>query len=130
MLDDWSRVDVEHAKAFIASCRVRLVFVIALHRLFEFSFNRYMKVDMVKYLFVKLRMRNFTLNLLSLADYTFMVLLLNTGGMTYIALASLYLAPPSAENDPLTPMEKAYHKWSLTICDGCFDTLKSSKMQS
>ena len=20
-----------------------------------------------------------------------------------------------------------YHKWSLTICDGCFDTLKSSK---
>ena len=23
-----------------------------------------------------------------------------------------------------------YHKWSLTICDGCFDTLKSSKMQS
>ena len=23
-----------------------------------------------------------------------------------------------------------YHKWSLTICDGCFDTLKSLKMQS
>jgi len=23
-----------------------------------------------------------------------------------------------------------YHKWSLTICDGCFDTSKSSKMQS
>ena len=23
---------------------------------------------------------------------------------------------------------KTYHKWSLTICDGCFDTLKSSKM--
>ena len=23
-----------------------------------------------------------------------------------------------------------YYKWSLTICDGCFDTLKSSKMQS
>ena len=23
-----------------------------------------------------------------------------------------------------------YHKWSLTICDGCFDTLKSSKIQS
>ena len=23
-----------------------------------------------------------------------------------------------------------YHKWSLTICNGCFDTLKSSKMQS
>jgi len=23
-----------------------------------------------------------------------------------------------------------YHKWSLTICDGCLDTLKSSKMQS
>ena len=22
----------------------------------------------------------------------------------------------------------SYHKWSLTICDGCFDTLKSSKM--
>ena len=24
----------------------------------------------------------------------------------------------------------AYHKWSLIICDGCFDTLKSSKMRS
>jgi len=23
-----------------------------------------------------------------------------------------------------------YHKWSFTICDGYFDTLKSSKMQS
>jgi len=23
-----------------------------------------------------------------------------------------------------------YHKWSLTICDGYFDTLKSSKMRS
>jgi len=23
-----------------------------------------------------------------------------------------------------------YHKWLLTICDECFDTLKSSKMQS
>jgi len=23
-----------------------------------------------------------------------------------------------------------YHKCSLTICDGCFDTLKSSKMRS
>ena len=22
-----------------------------------------------------------------------------------------------------------YHKWSLTICDGCFDTLKSSKCE-
>ena len=26
--------------------------------------------------------------------------------------------------------ESFYHKWSLTICNGCFDTLKSSKMQS
>jgi len=26
--------------------------------------------------------------------------------------------------------EGVYHKWSLTICDGCFDTLNSSKMQS
>jgi len=24
--------------------------------------------------------------------------------------------------------DRIYHKWSLTICDGCFDTLKSSKM--
>jgi len=24
--------------------------------------------------------------------------------------------------------KEEYHKWSLTICDGCFDTLKSSKM--
>ena len=27
-------------------------------------------------------------------------------------------------------LETVYHKWSLTICDGCFNTLKSSKMQS
>ena len=26
--------------------------------------------------------------------------------------------------------ERIYHKWSLTICNGYFDTLKSSKMQS
>ena len=26
--------------------------------------------------------------------------------------------------------DPSYHKWSLTICDGCFDTLKSSKMRS
>jgi len=26
--------------------------------------------------------------------------------------------------------ESQYHKWSLTIFDRCFDTLKSSKMQS
>ena len=26
--------------------------------------------------------------------------------------------------------ESVYHKWSLTICDGCFDTLNSSKMRS
>ena len=27
-----------------------------------------------------------------------------------------------------TSAEGLYYKWSLTICDGCFDTLKSSKM--
>jgi len=27
-------------------------------------------------------------------------------------------------------LEWLYHKWSLTICDRYFDTLKSSKMQS
>jgi len=26
--------------------------------------------------------------------------------------------------------EKWYHKWSLTICDRCFDTSKSSKKQN
>jgi len=36
-----------------------------------------------------------------------MVFSLNSGGTTYIALASLYLVPSSAENDPLTPIEKA-----------------------
>ena len=25
-------------------------------------------------------------------------------------------------------LQDDYHKWSLTVCDGCFDTLKSSKM--
>jgi len=29
-----------------------------------------------------------------------------------------------------TVLTAPYHKWSLTICDGCFDTLNSSKMQS
>jgi len=27
-----------------------------------------------------------------------------------------------------SPSYAAYHKWSLTICDECFDTLNSSKM--
>jgi len=35
------------------------------------------------------------------------------------------LPEPTAEE-----LRAAYHKWLLTICDGCFDTLKSSKMQS
>jgi len=26
--------------------------------------------------------------------------------------------------------DRKYHKWSFTICDGCFDTSKSSKMRS
>ena len=29
---------------------------------------------------------------------------------------------------PPKTVDPQYHKWSLTICDGCFDTLKSSKM--
>jgi len=33
------------------------------------------------------------------------------------------------ENETLVKPEwLEYHKWSLTICDGCFDTSKSSKM--
>ena len=27
-----------------------------------------------------------------------------------------------------TQLKMNYHKWSLTVCDGYFDTLKSSKM--
>jgi len=43
--------------------------------------------------------------------------------------------PPIPPNLPThsespSPSPPLYHKWSLTICDGCFDTLKSSKMQS
>jgi len=30
--------------------------------------------------------------------------------------------------DKLVVQVRRYHKWSLTICDRCFDTLKSSKM--
>ena len=30
----------------------------------------------------------------------------------------------------LNKIKAKYHKWSLTICNRCFDTLKSSKMQS
>jgi len=34
------------------------------------------------------------------------------------------------DKELLAIIEFFYHKWSLTICDGYFDTLKSSKMQS
>jgi len=37
---------------------------------------------------------------------------------------------PITEADEDMEIAAYYHKWSLTICDGCFDTLKSSKMQS
>jgi geranylgeranyl transferase type-1 subunit beta len=44
----------------------------------------------------------------------FNALLCSIGGTTYIALASLYLAPSSTENDPLTPEEKAQTiRWLL-----------------
>ena len=37
------------------------------------------------------------------------------GGTTYIALASLYLAPSSSETDPLTPEEKRQTvKWLMS----------------
>ena len=36
--------------------------------------------------------------------------------------------PTNLQSAP--PIVLWYHKWLLTICDGCFDTLNSSKMQS
>jgi len=39
--------------------------------------------------------------------------------------------PPFVRNrEQLELANRRYHKWSLTICDGCFDTLKSLKMRS
>jgi len=53
----------------------------------------------------------FALSLSSFGTYTF---------------PSLYIIPSTS----LHSSSLNYHKWSLTICNGCFDTLKSSKMQS
>jgi len=40
-------------------------------------------------------------------------------------------APCTGKSVPTEEEEtEEYHKWSLTICDGCFDTLNSSKMRS
>jgi len=47
----------------------------------------------------------------------------------FVAVAN---EPRSFQEALQSPYSKQweYHKWSLTICDGCFDTLKSSKMRS
>jgi len=50
-----------------------------------------------------------------------------------IAFHSRMFSTPKLNSDVhykelLAIFEAFYHKWSLTICDGCFDTLKSSKM--
>lgn len=65
MLNDWSGIDVERAKTFIASCRT-----------YEGGYGQAPFCEA-------------------------------QGGTTYIAIASLYLAPSNVENDPLTPIEKA-----------------------
>ena len=45
-------------------------------------------------------------------------------------LAKKFPDPTPVEASASKVIEPSYHKWSLTICDGCFDTLKSSKMRS
>ncbi|XP_006462448.1 hypothetical protein AGABI2DRAFT_72409 [Agaricus bisporus var. bisporus H97] len=73
MLDDWSGVDVERAKSFVASCRT-----------YEGGYGQDLFCEA-------------------------------QGGTTYIALASLYLAPSSSETDPLTPEEKRQTvKWLMS----------------
>ena len=42
----------------------------------------------------------------------------------------IFMLEPATTNTFQQCSEPLYHKWSLTICDGCFDTLKSSKMRS
>jgi len=51
-------------------------------------------------------------------------------GKTEVILGMPWLAAHNPEIDWEKGEVKMtrYHKWSLTICDGCFDTLKSSKM--
>ena len=43
---------------------------------------------------------------------------------------SLSIFPMNTMSTSMHTRLLMYHKRSLTICDGCFDTLKSSKMQS
>ena len=57
-----------------------------------------------------------------------MICLAREGGAEHICFL-LALRATKTHSLPKT-FKYVYHKWSLTICDGCFDTLKSSKMRS
>ena len=65
-------------------------------------------------------------------------LVMETDALDYALAAILFIMTKDNEIHPIAfhsrtfsaPELNYYHKWLLTICDGCFDTLKSSKMQS
>jgi len=65
-------------------------------------------------------------------------LIMETDALDYALAAILFIMTKDNEIHPIAfhsrtfsaPELNYYHKWLLTICDGCFDTLKSSKMQS
>lgn len=56
MLDDWSGIDVERAKAFVVACRVGLTHALLgylPHLHVNFAFDRRMRVVMAKHPFAK-----------------------------------------------------------------------------
>ena len=75
-------------------------------------------------------------------DFTYnkLTFRLGTAGLTYLLSSATNTGDPLStlvRCHPFYPLARHkvtchgwYHKWSLTICDGCFDTLKSSKMRS
>jgi len=57
----------------------------------------------------------------------------DVGKTSFLELNSMNMSHSSTKETIINELEvlsSSYYKWSLTICDGCFDTLKSSKMQS
>ncbi|KAF5360902.1 hypothetical protein D9756_004953 [Leucocoprinus leucothites] len=92
MLDDWSGVDVERAKAFIASCRT-----------YEGGYGQAPFCEAQGTRFQPKSEPFQCLRLITLSSAPRLL----TGGTTYIAVASLYLAPSSTGSGPLTAIEKA-----------------------
>lgn len=97
MLNDWSGVDVPRAITFISSCRVR--YLCSPYDRLSYFF-RLMKGDMARRRSVKHKVRACVV-FGERRGHIF-----ETGGTTYTALASLYLAPCYSQLSPLTTQER------------------------